>query len=200
MRQLDIDTFVAWKDAPAWAPWRRVHKGDVRCRVLADKHYTRQSPGHPMWTRPGYNFVLYANDLVGDAVFCWWRPKWEAGQERKDRLHVIECTIFRREQLPWVASDLIRAAVAALDTPEAAADLRYASMGLIDCLITGVGSKATARLRGKRSLPGHCFRRAGWRELAKRGGRADVWLWYPAPAALSFRCPAPECNEQGEPR
>lgn len=163
-----------------WQPratWTRVDKGDVRCRKLADRHYSRQTPGHPMWTRPGYNFVLYAVDEKGEASFCWWRPKWEAGIERKDGLRVIECTIFRNES-STVSSLLIRQAVEQLATSQARADL---AINAIDFpLITGISTEKTARGRSRRSLPGQCFRRAGWHEFTKgKTGRADVWLVAP---------------------
>lgn len=156
--------------------WSRTHKGDVRARKLADKHYTRQHPGHPMWTRPGYNFVLYGEDSKGGAVFCWWRPKWEAGQERFDGLRCLECTIFRNESSE-LSSTLIEQAVLALKSPEAHADLSLKSLeGIL--LVSGVSSSKTARRRSKKSLPGECFRRAGWKELDHKKGRADVWLQY----------------------
>lgn len=158
-------------------PWVRVPKGDVRCRKLADRHYTRQRPGHPQWTRPGYTHVLYASDQYGEAVWCWWRPKWEAGVERGDKLRCIECTIFRREGLAILSSDLVRAAVAALDTAQARQDLALDVCGPIsDGLITGIGSQETSRGRSKHSPPGKCFRDAGWTDFDHKPGRADVWL------------------------
>lgn len=162
-------------------PWRRIHKGDTRARVLADRHYTRQTPGHPMWTRPGYNFVLLATYPAGSALFCWWRPKWEhgGGAVRKDGLRVIECTMFRREGVTDLASDLIRAAVDHLSGPDAKRDLHLHNAGRVTSLLTGVSSGKTSSRRSKRSLPGECFRRAGWYQSQKRPGRADVWLCLP---------------------
>lgn len=157
-------------------PWQATHKGDVRAREMADRHYTRQSVGHPMWTRPGYNFVLFApGGSLGNALWCWWRPKWEAGQERFDKLRTIECTMFRNEG-PWRSSDLIVAAVAALETEEARTALALDAAGPVAMLVTGIGSKQTARRRSKRALPGACYRAAGWVDLEHKKGRADVWL------------------------
>jgi hypothetical protein len=152
---------------------------------MADRHYTRQTPGHPMWTRPGYNYVLLSIEPEGRALFCWWRPKWESGSPytcRKDGLRVIECTMFRREGVTTLrSSDYIRAAVAALSWLEADSALRLRNAGQIDGLITGVGSKATERGRSRRSLPGACYRHAGWTVLDKPGCKADVWLEHPYP-------------------
>jgi hypothetical protein len=155
--------------------WQVTHKGDVRCRKMADQHYTRQNPGHPMWTRPGYNYVLYAEGESGQrAVWCWWRPKWEAGQGRFDGLTALECTIFRNES-GALSSNLIREAVACLRRPEARKELSHPSPESI-LLLTGVSSKKTAARRSKRSLPGECFRRAGWKDYPHKKGRADIWL------------------------
>jgi len=169
-----------------WAPWVPTTKGDRRCRALADLHYTRQTPGHPQWTRPGYSAVLHAGPDTGGALWVWWRPKWEDGRPgtaRKDGLRVVECTHFRRTpgaDLPR-ASALIRAAVAALALPEVRAALHLGAAGPIAGLLTGVGSRATARGRSRRSEPGACYLHAGWERYNKRGGRADVWLWHPWP-------------------
>lgn len=166
-------------------PWVRIDKGDVRARLLADEHYTRQSPGAPMWTRPGYNYCLFAETdpwwgVGTKALWCWWRPKWEDGQERKDGLRAVECTMFRlTSREPWLASDLVQAAVEALDAEDADEDLAHFAVRHLP-LITGIGSVQTAARRAKAHLPGHCFRMAGWTEIEHRRGRADIWLQAPA--------------------
>ena len=167
---------------PGADPWLATDKGDLRCRQLADRHYTRQTPGSPHWTRPGYSAVLHASAARGEALFVWWRPKWEAGIERKDGLRAIECTHFRREGRPLdggglpLASDLIRAAVVALDLGPVRAALRLDVAGpILDGLISGVGSAATTAQRSPRSPPGACFGHAGWTRIGRSGSRADVW-------------------------
>jgi hypothetical protein len=155
---------------PSWTP---VPKSDQRCRVLADRHYTRQTPGHHAWTRPGYNFPLYLEQRSGrSAVFCWWRPKWEAGIHRKDRLECIECTIFRNETR-YRSSDLIRDATTMLVLWE-----RYLDVALPDGLVTGVGDAQTAGGRHPDHPPGWCFYKAGWVyfDHPGKGVRANTWL------------------------
>lgn len=136
-----------------------------------------------MWTRPGYNFVLYAESPTGRALWCWWRPKWEDGRpgtQRKDGLRVLECTMFRRVGVMPLASTLILDAVTMLWTPDARKDLHLSQAGPIDFLLTGVSSEKTRKGRSRRSLPGACYRHAGWRDLpGKKTKRADVWLWLP---------------------
>jgi hypothetical protein len=161
------------------APWKRISKGEEIGRIIADRHYTRQTPGARSWTRPGYNHVLYARFETGHALWCWWRPKWEDGRpgtERKDGLRVLECTMFRREGKTLRASNLVRAAVRALQTPSAAKDLHLSKAGPIRQLITGIDADKTGARRGNKNKPGHCYRMAGWYEIDKKTKRAGVWL------------------------
>lgn len=168
--------------------WQRISKGDRRAREMADAHYTRQRPGTPSWTRPGYNHVLWADGYGWRALWCWWRPKWEAGipgTERKDHLRVIECTLFRIDgRAPILASDLIRAAVQSLCTEDARRDLHIESAGEISGLITGVSTGKTQSRRSRRYEAGRCYRAAGWEPMSKSSARADVWLWHPYPAEV----------------
>lgn len=153
------------------------NKADTRPRLLADRHYTRQTPGHPMWTRPGYNYILYLEQKSGRAAaFCWWRPKWEDGRpgtSRKDGLLAIECTLFRNETR-YRSSDLIRDAVTLLYKWEHALDVAWP-----DGLITGINSVATQGGRNPEHPPGYCFIEAGWVpfEHGGRGKKADTWLY-----------------------
>jgi hypothetical protein len=167
--------------------WEVTTKGDPKARAIADRHYTRQSPGHPQWTRPGYSAVLVAESAAGRGLFVWWRPKWEDGRPgtaRKDGLRCLECTHFRREgpaagaqgAMP-IASAMISDAVEALGDARVRAALHMEFAGeLSDGLITGVGSVATSARRSKGVSPGRCFEAAGWQRFDKRGSRADVWL------------------------
>jgi hypothetical protein len=166
--------------------WIETDKGDSRCRELADRHYTRGKPGHPMWCRPGWNQVLYAEQRSGrSASFCWWRPKWESGivgTERKDGLRCIECSIFHNETR-FRASDLIIDAIACLLTWEHANDVEWP-----DGIITGINTLKTAHGRADDHEAGYCFRKAGFELFAHpgKGKRADVWLRYAGPGFGAF--------------
>lgn len=151
--------------------WTLTHKGDARCARLADKHYSRQQPGMWSWTRPGYNYILYCNDDSGnggEAVYCWWRPIDTI--ERFDKLHAIECTIFRNET-HLLSSELIIQACAAVQTWEHY-DPSYQ-------LITGINTLLTTRGRSKHSPPGACYIHAGFQQFNKQTKLADTWLILP---------------------
>lgn len=166
--------------------WIETDKGDPAARELADRHYTRQSIGARMFTRPGYNQVLIAEQANGRrAVFVWWRPKWESGikgTERFDRLRCIECTIFRNETR-FRSSDLILEAISCLLTWDRANDTDWK-----DGIITAVNSIKTSGGRSISSPPGMCFRAAGFRPFGHAPSkRADIWLRYnnPLPPAIA---------------
>jgi hypothetical protein len=155
--------------------WLETTKADQRPRRLADEHYTRQSPGHKMWTRPGWNQILYTQQRIAkrSAAFCWWRPKWESGvigTERKDGLRAIECALFRNKTR-FRSSKLILEAIACLLTWAHANDVEWP-----DGIITGVSSTDTAAGRAEDHEPGWCFREAGFVDFDHAKGRADVWL------------------------
>lgn len=157
--------------------WMVTHKGDAICRSLADRHYSRQTPGAPMFTRPGYNMVLLAEGPRGYAAWVWFRPKWESGikgTERKDGLRAIECTLFRNES-GLLSSDLIREASSILMSWEHALDTDWPDGG-----ITGIRSDVTAARRSRHHDPGYCYRMAGWLPFPHNSSnRADVWLRLP---------------------
>ncbi|MFB5761130.1 hypothetical protein [Paenibacillus medicaginis] len=141
-------------DMPQYGPWLLTHKGDTSCRLLADRHYSRQHPGHPMFTRPGRNLVLRTAD--GSAVWVTWSGV------RDDGLNAWECTIFRNES-GLLSSDMIHAAVTATiaewGTPPP------------DGIITYVDASKVRSIN-----PGCCFKRAGWRRIGKSKHRGLILL------------------------
>lgn len=164
--------------------WIETDKGDPAARELADRHYTRQSIGAPMFTRPGYNQVLIAEQCNGRrALFVWWRPKWESGikgTERFDRLRCVECTIFRNETR-FRSSTLISEAIACLLTWD-----KIKNADLNDGIITAVNSAKTAGGRSLSSPAGICFIAAGFEPFKHSvSKRADIWLRYTAPLPLA---------------
>lgn len=151
--------------------WLLTNKADTRCVALADRHYSRQTVGAPSFTRPGYNMVLYYADQKGEAVYAWWRPKFETGEsftQRFDDLECIECTIFRNES-SVLSSLLIVEACQVVQTWD-----RYVECK--DGLVTSVNSTKTTKQRSKSSQPGACFIYAGFKPIEHAVGAADVWL------------------------
>lgn len=143
-------------DIPQYGSWICTHKGDVSGRLLADRHYSRQTIGHPMYTRPGRNLVL--RTALGDAVWATWDGI------RDDGLKAWECTIFRNESgelSSKMISDAIDATLAEWGKPPK------------DGFITYV---AADKIRS--TNPGCCFKKAGWKQIGKSKKRKLVLLQY----------------------
>jgi len=74
-----------------------VKRTDAESRLLADRHYSRQTPGAREFMGNGRTLVL--RDLAGSVVFGWLYPQHHA-------VPGVSCTIFRNES-ERLSSDII---------------------------------------------------------------------------------------------
>lgn len=160
----------------ALGPWLRVSKADPRAAALADRHYSRQSPGDPQFMPPAKTLVL----LTPCARAVWGVAlNLDPTGELRWR-----CTIFRNEGAGR-SSDLI---VAATEATYRLWRRRYHQLPSVR-LTTEVDP---AKVRHKRD-PGRCFLRAGWERLhvthGSAHGRADL---------IVFGAPAPQVTHARE--
>jgi hypothetical protein len=125
----------------------------IGCR-LADRHYSRRTPGSPQFMPPGQTIVLIGK--VPDAVWGWHRPHPDSGVKLMSGLDGWTCTIFRNES-PVLSSTMI------LDAERAITALGHGCG--YDGLISYVWCDRVASQN-----PGYCFQRAGWH---KAGWSAD---------------------------
>lgn len=133
--------------------WHQVRRSDPRARVLADRHYSRQTIGAVEFMASGKTFVL----LTLDACAVWGviENMDPAGGRR------WRCSIFRNEG-PLRSSDLVREATS----------LTYAFWTRHHGgpppipLTTEIDPAKTRRKRD----PGRCFLRAGWHRIDVRRG------------------------------
>lgn len=129
--------------------WHQVKRCDVRARELADRHYSRQSPGADEFMGNGRTLVLIT--LAADAVWGAIENKDPHGGPH------WRCSIFRNEG-PTLSSALVKEA-----TAETIAFWRR-RYGLPPVpLMTEVDVDET---RPKRD-PGRCFLMAGWTVVEK---------------------------------
>jgi len=75
---------------PVSSPWRIVSERNKIARALADRHYSRKTPGHHLFVGPGERLILLSYDEK--ALFVW-----RYSRIRRDGQEGIECTIFRNE-------------------------------------------------------------------------------------------------------
>lgn len=136
--------------------WHISHRADPEARVIADRHYNRQSPGARQFVPPGRCLVLKAPG-------AFWVTSWPFAQYVKHQWGgAFVCSAFRNERRDQLSSDLVRTACAATrwkwpDLPE---------LGMV----TFVNAD---RVRKKRD-PGRCFLRADFRPVGKTKGGLHV--------------------------
>lgn len=147
--------------ATTW-PWEHVRRDDVRCRELADRHYSRQTPGTKDFMGPGRTFVLLAEFTSREPAANGTRAVWGVNENLDPVGELrLRCTIFRNET-PWLSSFLIKSATeATLERWRR----KYGWNGTPP-LRTEVDPKKTRRKRD----PGRCFIKAGWRRIGEVNG------------------------------
>jgi hypothetical protein len=161
--------------------WRRVTKFDPRAAALADRHYSRRTPGSPQFMPPGQTVILLGDP--GPAVFGWWRPDPKAGIIPMNGLDGWTCTIFRNETQEQ-SSVLILMAEAWLK----ALDVSCGPDGLI----TYVWDRKVKSVN-----PGYCFKKAGWRVTGRSADGKKTLLQKPwAQAATQIVKPKPATHPQ----
>jgi hypothetical protein len=125
-------------------------RADPAVRALADRHYSRQSIGHPQFVAPGRCLVL--RTLEADAG---WVTSWPLEHLVKHSYgDAWVCTLFRNES-DTLSSELITEAVAAT--------LAWFVEAPAGGMLTFVDE---TKVRRKRD-PGRCFRRAGFEVVGR---------------------------------
>jgi hypothetical protein len=132
--------------------WSSVDIEDPRCRQLADRHYSRQTPGAEGFVRPGERLLLYHECEGGTAA-------WAVVRNRFRKVWRWSNTLFRNECRVHLASDLI---VDALKHTYDWALRYYGGQLPPERLLTEVDIEATKKRRSKRHPPGYCYLQAGW--------------------------------------
>lgn len=120
--------------------WRSTIETDVVANELADRHYSRQTPGCGQVGPPGRRLVL-----TGTTGLAVWISVYTGYPD--DGLDAYRCSIFRRESGP-LASDLIEAAMALTEENWGPAP---------DGWVTWIDTRKV-----RSTNPGYCFLMAGW--------------------------------------
>jgi hypothetical protein len=129
-------------------PWYLTTRADPRGARLADRHYSRKTPGAAQFTPPGRCVVLLTTG--GNAL---WVSSWPYAEYVKHEWRgAWLCSLFRNES-DVLSSRLITQAVAATrwqwgEPP---------TLGMVTFV-------DTTQVRHKRD-PGRCFRKAGWQPV-----------------------------------
>lgn len=128
----------------------RTTRCDPECAQLADRHYSRQTLGHPAFVGPGRSVVL--RDAPGSVLFVWL-----AEQFRLDGQRGWACTLFRNESQRRSSEIILEAERIVLD------------LWGPNRLFTFVNASKIASVN-----PGYCFLCAGWRRAGFTKGRLHI--------------------------
>lgn len=155
--------------------WRKSHRFDPEGVALADRHYSRQKPGSPQFMPPGSCRVLVAKN--SKAVFGLSVPKPQFVKHAWAGAWVV--SIFRNEKSGPLASDMIREAMAHMQTEYDLPEL--------GCVTFVDPKKVNGVMERGERIKGFCFKRAGFREVGKTKSGLIAWQMLPAdmPAPLA---------------
>lgn len=147
--------------------WRRSHRFDLPARLLADRHYSRQKPGSPQFMPAGSCRVLVANN--SKAVFGLSFPKAEYVKHAWAGAWV--CSIFRNEDAGPLASQMIREAMAIMQT-------EY-DVPALGCITFVDPKKVIGVLERGERVKGFCFKKAGFRAVGETKSGKIAWQLLP---------------------
>lgn len=125
----------------------RTRRNDSEARALADRHYSRQTPGARDFVGPGRTIIL--RDPAGT-----WLWVWRKCQFRLDGQYGWECSIFRNEGTRRSSEIILECE-------------RYVS----GRVFTYVDHRKV-----RSSNPGYCFQCAGWEKAGRSKRRGLVLL------------------------
>lgn len=129
--------------------WAKSWRDDPRAARIYDRHYSRRTVGASGVAPPGRPLVLLA--INGRAL--WISHEQQADLQKHAWPGAWVCTVFRNEGA-GLSSELIREACAATRA-------EWGEPPVLG-MVTFIDEAKTRRGRSRRSLPGECFRRAGF--------------------------------------
>ena len=116
---------------------------DGEMSLLADRHYSRRTPGARQFLYSGRKLVL--RDAFGLVLFGWVFPD---PKYRMDRQEGYNCAIFRNESARRSSEIILEAE-----------ELAFAKWGKARCYTYVDPSKILS------PNPGYCFKCAGWKKV-----------------------------------
>ena len=149
--------------------WRLSHAADSEVVPMADRHYSRKTPGAPQFSPPGRKLIL-------KTVGAYWVTSWPFAEYVKHAwAGAWVNAAFRREpECGYLATELIRQAVAATrwkygDPPE---------LGMVTMIDTA--KVRPTRVRGGVNVWGWTYLKVGFRAVGHTKGGLLVLQLLPA--------------------
>jgi hypothetical protein len=143
--------------------WRTSYRADPHSRVIADRHYNRQTVGAANFTPPGRCYVL--RTVCGRAL---WVTSWPFAEYVMHEWPGAWINSTFRNEGAGLASELIREAISATLAHWPAAP----NIGMVTFV-------DASKVRHKRD-PGRCYLRAGFKRAGFTKGGLHVFQMLPA--------------------
>jgi hypothetical protein len=157
--------------------WRPSHRFHTPARLLADRHYSRQKPGSPQFMPAGSCRVLIAANQK--AVFGLSFPKPEFVKHAWAGAWVT--SIFRNEDAGPLASDMIREAMAIMQT--------LYEVPALGCVTFVDPKKVRGVHRRGELVKGFCFMMAGFRAVGETKKGLIAWQMLPDAMPAPIKMP-----------
>lgn len=139
--------------------WSLSFRADQAARVIADRHYNRQSVGAAQFVPPGRCLVLVMSG-------AFWVTSWPFAEHVKHAwAGAWVCSAFRNESTVLSSSLILEAEAATRWTfgdPPSVPDTVLGAVGFVTFV-------DASKVRRKRD-PGRCFLRAGWTRIGETKG------------------------------
>jgi hypothetical protein len=156
--------------------WRMSNRFDPAAARLADRHYSRQTPGSPQFVPPGRCLVLVA----GAPVRALWVTSWQATQYTDHAwAGSWVCSLFRNEGAGLSSSLIVEAVAVTRWWRTQAASWRHDAEP--EQMITFIKPDEI-----QSQNPGYCYKRAGFKTIGRSKTRG-----YPALGLPRAAWPAP---------
>lgn len=156
--------------------WWPVTRYDARAATLADRHYSRRSRGSRQFMPPGRYVAFLEQGPLGFAVWTAVLNLYRDELRWRNTLYRNESGLLSSELVAWATlatyCEWLRVHGTLPSVP----------------LRTEVHVEATSARRSARHEPGHCYRMAGWREVARvrRAKRKETRVVLEAPAFVAI--------------
>ena len=154
------------------SPWRLSDRADPAALPIADRHYNRQKIGSPQFVPPGRCLVLLTADRSALWVTSWPFPQYVKHAWKGAWVN----SMFRREGSAYLASDIIRLAIAhtRAEWPD------VPPLGMVTFI--DPTKVRTGRSHRAEHAIGKCYRKAGFRHVGfTKGG---LWVFQMLPREM----------------
>lgn len=161
---------------PIWDGLIRTNHFDAEMSMLADRHYSRRTPGARQFLYSGRKLVL--RNTEGTILFGW---VWPDDEKRMDGQRGYNCAIFRNESKRKASEIILEAERLAFEKWGPNRLYSYIDARKTKPIIAARNYPQWGIRRGQR-IVGFSYRKAGWKPRIRKDGTphlssSGLWLF-----------------------